>query len=440
MRGSGTAAALLLLGALAGCGGDSITPPPTNSTADEVRQLAAERHITALAKPATVRPALVALGQALAFDKELSGNRDISCMSCHLPARSTSDARSLSIGTGGTGLGPNRTGTPIARNSPAVFNLTQLNSMFWDGRVQLQDGTVHTPAGAQVTPAMQKVFEFGALSAQPMFPPATAAEMRGTSGNELAGFTDNDEAQIWAGLMTRLGAIPKYREMFEAAYPGVPFDSMNFAYASNAIAGFLVSRFAFNNSPWDRFLAGDDDALSPDALAGAVLFMKGKCSVCHNGPAFTDNKFHDVAVAQIGPGAGDGAGGTDDFGRMRVTGNMTDQYAFRTPPLRNVELTGPYGHDGAITDLRAFVAHYSESDLKLRDYDVSQVDPTLQGTLQQNFDGILAHRDTLLNGVVFTDQQIDQITAFMKALTDPAARDLTSAIPDSVPSGLPIDR
>ena len=158
---------------------------------------------------------------------------------------------------------------------------------------------------------------------------------------------------------------------------------------------------SFNNSPWDRFLAGDDGALTAVQLAGAKNFMSARCSICHNGPAFTDNLFHNVAVAQLGPGQGDGAGGRDDFGRMRVTGNAAERYAFRTPPLRNVELTGPYGHDGAFIGLREFVDHYSESDLKLRNFDVNQLEPMLRGSVLPTTEEILATRDPLLEGVVF---------------------------------------
>jgi cytochrome c peroxidase len=168
--------------------------------------------------------------------------------------------------------------------------------------------------------------------------------------------------------------------------------------------------------------------------------MSARCSICHNGPALTDNKFHNVAVAQFGPGKGDGPSGHDDFGRGRETGLAADRYAFRTPALRNVELTAPYGHDGAFFSLRDFVAHYSESDIKLRAFDGSGLEPALKGTLLHSFDEILATRDTLLNGVVFPDQTIDEVTEFMKALTDPAARNLSGVTPGYVPSGLPVDR
>lgn len=441
---------LLAAGLLAACSADESTAPAASfsranaALATEVRQLAAARGIRPLGSPPPVRPALVRLGQALAFDKLLSGNRDISCMSCHLPRFATGDGLSLSIGQGGTGLGPARThpsGSFIARNAPAAFNLHAVGPLFWDGRVARDlAGGMHTPANARLTAAMTAAFEFGALSAQPLFPLVSRAEMRGDAGNELAAFRDDQEPEIWAAIMHRLGAIPEYRVMFERAYPGQRFESMTMAHASNAIAGFLISSLAFNDSPWDRFLAGRDHALTDMQLAGAKDFMTARCSVCHNGPAFTDNQFHNVAVAQLGPGAGDGSGGHDDFGRMRVTGLAADRYTFRTTPLRNVELTGPWGHDGAFTDLRAFVDHYSESALKLRTYDVNQVAPVLRGTLQPTADEILSTRDALLDGVVFTPQQVDEVTEFLRALTDRRARQLESVTPGHVPSGLPIDR
>ena len=449
--------AALASASLAACS-DRITPvsPPLRpgearadvaplSTAQLVRQLAASRGIIPLPRAPRVRPELVHLGQALAFDKILSGNRDISCMTCHLPAFATGDGKSLSVGQGGVGLGPSRehpAGVFIPRNAPPLFNLNAMIHLFWDGRVSVDAaGNFHTPAGTQLTPEMTRVFEFGAISALGLFPVTNRSEMRAALGdNELANIPDSDLTGIWAALMRRLGAIPKYREMFEEAYVGTKFDDMTFAHASNAIAGFIVDQFTFANTPWDKFLAGNDDALSDNQLAGAQTFLTLKCSICHTGATFSDEQFHDVAVAQIGPGEGDGVAGHDDFGRLRVTGLASDLYRFRTTPLRNVELSGPYGHDGAITTLRAFVEHYSESDKKLFAYDVTQLEPRLQGTLLTTQSAILAQRDTLLNGVVLTDDLVDKLMAYMSALTDDAARDLSKSAPKRVPSGLPIDR
>jgi len=438
----------------AGCVEDAATPmaPETGleaaktskALAGEVRELTAGRGITALRRPRPVRPALVRLGNALAFDKILSGNRDISCMTCHLPAHGTGDARSLSIGQGASGLGPTRLhpdGLFIPRNAPALFNVTSLDALFWDGRVSRDaQGTFHTPAGQHLTPTMTGIFEFGAISALGLFPVLSRSEMRADAGNELALIGDDHPDQVWSGLMQRLGAIQQYRRMFEDAYPGQRFEDMGFAHASNAIAGFFVGKLSFNDSPWDRFLDGDDKALTAVQLQGAKNFMSARCSICHNGPALTDNRFHNVAVAQVGPGQGVGLESRDDFGRMGVTGNAAEQYAFRTPPLRNVELTAPYGHDGAIVDLRDFVDHYSESDIKLRSYDVGQLEGLLQPTLLSTVEDILRTRDPLLDGVVFPPNVVDEVTEFMKALTDPAARDLRRITPREVPSGLPVDR
>jgi cytochrome c peroxidase len=453
--GNGRAALLALVcsAAIVGCSEDDAVAPtsaaPALSEADlttlaaEVRALTAGRGIGPLARPAPVRPALVELGRALAFDKILSGNKDISCMTCHLPGFATGDGRSLSIGQGATGLGTARVhpqGAFIPRNAPPAFNLFANKALFWDGRVEIDaSGKLRTPANERLTPYMAQAFEFGALSALPLFPVLSREEMRAANGNELADIKDKQPQQVWSALMARLGGIPEYRRMFEAAYPGTRFAQMNFGYASNAIAGFLVDQFAFNNSPWDQFLSGHDDALTEVELRGAKDFMSARCSICHNGTTFSDSKFHNVAVAQIGPGKGDGLNGKDDFGRMRETGTAADRYAFRTPALRNVELTGPYGHDGAFADLRAFVDHYSESDIKLHAFTSAGLEPLLQPTLLPTADAILATRDTLLRGVVFPAQTIDEVTAFMLALTDPAARDLSHVVPASVPSGLSVD-
>jgi cytochrome c peroxidase len=412
---------------------------------ETVRALAATRGIGPLPPPPAVRPALARLGQALAFDPILSGNRNISCMTCHLPAHATGDGKSLSVGEGGSALGPGRThpaGVFIPRNAPALFNLHALDNLFWDGRVSVDaTGLLHTPADASIGAGMRRTFEFGAISGLGMFPVTNRQEMRGAPGtNELADIDDADFRGIWRSLMHRLGEIPEYRTLFEDAYPGTPFREMTFAHASNALAGFFLDRFHFAGSPWDRFLAGDDAALEPIQLRGARNFLSARCSICHGGPAFTDNAFHNVALAQFGPGAGDGTAGNDDFGRERVTGEPRDRYAFRSTPLRNVALTGPWGHAGQFTDLEEFVDHYSESDLKLFGYDVDQLEPVLRTTLVDNFHGVLATRDPLLDGVVFPREIIHQVTEYLLALTDPAALDLRAVIPDRVPSGLPIDR
>ena len=169
--------------------------------------------------------------------------------------------------------------------------------------------------------------------------------------------------------------------MFEEAYKGTKFEDMTFAHASNAIAGFIIDQFTFDNTPWDRFLAGKDNALSDRQLTGAQTFLTLKCSICHTGATFSDEQFHDVAVAQIGPGEGNGPSGRDDFGRINVTGAASDLYRFRTTPLRNVELSGPYGHDGAIITLRDSSSTTANRTRSCSRTTSHQLEPALRGTL-----------------------------------------------------------
>jgi cytochrome c peroxidase len=419
---------------------------PSPALIAEVRDLAAAKNIGPLDDPPAVRAELVELGRALAFDKELSGRRNISCMTCHLPKFGTGDARSLSMGEDATGFAKDRVhpgGVFIPRNAPPLFNLHAMDALFWDGRVAKVGSTVVTPAGNAIKPGMQATFEFGAISALGMFPVTNRAEMRGATGtNELADLSDSDFTGIWAGLMTRLGDIPAYVAMFEAAYPGTDFEDMTFAHASNAMAGFFVSELAATDTKWDRFLHGDDDAMSANELMGAKNFLVARCHICHGGDVLSDNAFHNVALAQFGPGQGNGPSGKDDFGRMNVTGNAADKYAFRSTPLRNVELTGPYGHAGEFSSLKDFVGHYSDSAAKLNSYDMSKSakdETALHATLLDNKADVLAARDPLLEGVVFDDPFRDRLTDFMKSLTDGSSKSLDDIVPSSVPSGLSID-
>ena len=218
---------------------------------------------------------------------------------------------------------------------------------------------------------------------------------------------------------------------------------MTYAHASNAIMGFIISEFSFGDSPWDLFLQGDDARLTDQQLRGAFDFMTVGCTNCHQTDildGMPGNEFHNDALAQFGPGKGDGVDGRDDFGRERVTGDPADRRRFKTPPLRNVELTAPYGHVGQFTTLRGFVEHYNNVDSTLHGYDVTQVDPLLQPTLLDNYDEILVTRDTLLLPIRLDEETIDNLLEFLRALTDESARDLSAVTPLRVPSGLPVDR
>ena len=210
---------------------------------------------------------------------------------------------------------------------------------------------------------------------------------------------------------------------------------MSFAHASNAIAGFYASTFVFNNTPWDRFLQGDDAALDESELAGARDFLTVGCSDCHHRSSFAGD-FHNTALPQFGPGK---TASREDFGREAVTGLATDRRRFLARPLRNVELTAPYGHLGQFATLATFVNHYNNAPLQLRRYEIAEnvPDRLLWPTLLDNVDEILATADSLLDSLRFGEETHANLVAFLLSLTDDAARDLRHTIPDRVPQRAP---
>jgi len=434
--------------AVGGCGGDDGPPPNLDQQLGKAIRAAG---VTPIDPGPLPDHDVEYLGQALMFDKELSGNRDISCATCHHPLLHTGDGLSVSIGTGGSGLGPSRVlGAGrgfIPRNAPEVFvrGAALWTTMFWDGRVAgTPEGGFTSPAGAQLPAGLDNV-----LAVQAMFPVTSRDEMRGAAGdvdvfgqhNELADISDQDFTGIWKAIMNRLRAIPEYVALFNQAYPSVPTAQLGFQHAANAIAAFEIGVWSLAGSPWDQYLAGDRTALSDDAKRGALLFYgKAGCAECHSGNLLTDQDYHDIAVPQIGPGKG--AEAPLDYGRGRETGTVGNRYKFRTPPLRNTAITGPWMHDGAYTTLEGAVRHHLDPDTALRTYDVTQLDPALRDTFQNDPDvinAILTNLDPLVaKPLKLSDTQVNEVLAFLEALTDPAAADLRGNIPDAVPSGLPV--
>ncbi|MEA2001686.1 MAG: cytochrome c peroxidase [Actinomycetota bacterium] len=395
--------------------------------------------------------ALVELGEALFFDRELSGNRNMSCATCHHPLFASGDGLSLSIGQNGVGLGPERIpgeGGVIPRNANDLFNrgASEWTTMFWDSRVSgtPEEGFV-TPAGDDTPAGLDSV-----LAAQALFPVESHGEMRGNAEdvdvagrrNELAGFPDDDFLSVWDAIVARLQAIPAYDELFAAAFPEVPSTDLGIEHVANAIGAYEATAFAFPDSPWSAYLAGDDEALSEAAIAGAVLFLgEAGCSTCHSGVLLTDQQTHSLGVPQVGPGKDEE--GPEDFGRGRETGRIEDRYTFRTPSLHNVTITGPWTHDGAYTTLENVIRHHIDPAERLLEYDVTQtVGPGLLVLdRQRHLDPIVASISPELDAVpALSDDQIADLIAFLNSLTDPAATDLGHLVPESVPSGLPVDR
>ncbi len=394
-------------------------------------------------------PSKVELGRLLFFDKVLSGNKDLSCATCHHPQRATSDHLSLSIGTGGIGFGEQRIlGEAQAyspRNAPSLYNLAGRHSMFWDGRIEKKDDIFLTPAGEELPSGLDS-----ALAAQIMLTAVSRTEMRGLTGdttiegqfNEVAVLADEEFTAQWKGLMDRLMTLPEYAALFRQAYPELPVEKLGFHHAANAIAAFIEAEFRSLNAPFDRYVAGDDGALTEQQKRGGLLFYgRARCSGCHRGPHLTDQRFHNVAAPQLGPGIPPHQ--PLDLGRASVTDNPKDRFLFRTPSLRNVELTGPWTHAGAYTTLRGVVEHYRNPSQALRDYDSSQLRSDIQLQVrvwEQLAAGALETLSPVAGAPLsLSDEEVEEILAFLAALTDREAGDRAADIPQRVPSGLPVE-
>ncbi len=424
--------------------------------ANRVRGLLNAQRITPIAPPPPVTPEMFALGEALFYDKILSGTRDVACASCHAPQHASADARALNAGIHGVGIGPTRTGLVGGRHTQPLINLHLLpGNLTIDGKVESIAGLV-SPLGLGtgfIPYPVQEAMRFDVVNIQAILPIATGQEMLGfpdsSDDNEVGDCAPFDLNCVWTGYMVRIKAIPEYQALFTAAFPNKPWADIGITEVGVAIGSYEFAAFSFDDSPWDRFVAGNDGAISTAALRGAVTFFtpgKGNCVSCHSGNNFTDLKFHKTLTPQFGPGGtvpgGDGPGGLDDFGRMRNSHNAADKYAWRTPPLRGIELTAPYGRLGQYTELEDHILHYIDPVQALLDYDITQVeDPALHGTLLGNTTDVLASGvDPLMSHVHITPADVPDLIAFLYSLTDDAERDMTGLIPATVPSGLPVDQ
>ena len=245
-------------------------------------------------------PERVALGKALFFDPRISGNGTVSCATCHNPSLGWSDGLRTGIGINGSVLG---------RGTPTVLNTAYNTQFMWDGRKK-------------------------SLEDQALGPMKTPEEMK----------TD------FSAALALLNKIPGYRQMFLAAYPGEGVSEDTVAKAIASYERTVVSK----DSRFDRWAAGDRGAISLAEWRGYQVFKdpaKGNCVACHKPPNFTDNGFHNIGIAH--------PSGQEDLGRFKIRAVAVLKGAFKTPTLRDIELTAPYFHNGSATTLEAVVDHYA---------------------------------------------------------------------------------
>ncbi|MDX8412226.1 MAG: cytochrome c peroxidase [Mariprofundaceae bacterium] len=281
------AVALLLLGLC----GPQILQAETNAFPNE-RSLSFAGS-SELADKASV-DAKVKLGKQLFFDPRLSGDQSVSCASCHHPGLGWSDGLPRNTRFGGEAL---------SRHTPTLINVAYYTSFFWDGRAS----SLEEQAAEHLR----------------------SPSMRGS------------EAFIVADT---LAALPEYRRQFQQAFGKNAISLDNIAAAIAAFERTIIS----SNSPFDRWQAGDQTAISESAKRGFKLFTtRAMCTFCHNGPNFSDSRFHNIGVNSIDPG------------RFEVSNSNSDRNAFKTPGLRHIALTPPYMHDGSKVTLRSVLEFYN---------------------------------------------------------------------------------
>ncbi|MGV6808514.1 MAG: cytochrome-c peroxidase [bacterium] len=407
------------------------------------------------------------LGMRLFFSKSLGGDRDAACVTCHHPTLGGGDNLSLPVGVGAVdpnllGLGREHSSTAahfdggptVPRNAPTTFNIAAWDQLlFHDGRLESLGKTPQANGGdGQGIRTPDSTFG----TADPLAGNNLAmgqARFPVTSTEEMKGFNheDKDNQGIREHLASRLGNYgagagelidPSYwLTRFQQAL-GEPNGSAENLITEQNIA-MMIGEYersqAFAETPWKHYVQGDQDAISDDAKKGAKLFFSSyenggaDCASCHSGDFFTDELFHNIAMPQMGRGKGDGDDGSEDFGRFRETKNDFEKFAFRTPTLLNVEVTGPWSHAGAYTSLEAVVKHHLNPAHAVANYDFSQLSQSniqnldkMARNTQAALDRLSADRAAGLNvikDIDLGDTEVYYLVEFLKTLTDPCVKD-----------------
>jgi cytochrome c peroxidase len=271
--------------------------------------------------PAT--PEKLALGKMLYFEPRLSESRAFACATCHNLSMGGVDGGALSSGAAQL----------AGREVQTVFNAVFNKSQYWDGRAgDLKDQVVNS---VMANPKAMLKTRGGPMAINP-------AELAATKQREIE----------------QLRAIPGYTDAFKKAFPdeAEPFVYDNIGRAIAIFEATLITP----DAPFDRWLTGDDAALSDEQKAGLKLFIEKGCASCHNGVNVGGKSYAKFGViANPGPEHLP----AEDAGRYTVTRNIADRYVFKVPSLRNVELTAPYFHTGSTFDLGKAVNVMAESQL-----------------------------------------------------------------------------
>lgn len=296
-----------------------------------------------------------ALGRVLFHDPRLSRGGTLACVSCHEPNLAWADGRAVA----------EPPGNKPRRNTPAILNAVFEPRLFWDGRA-------------------------ASLEAQ--------AEEALTNPSEMAASPERVERL--------LSASADYRRLFAAAFPD---DAITFARAVAAVACFQRT-IVGGQSRFDDFLGGKTAALTDDEILGLDIFRReGRCLNCHQGPTFSDGRFHDLGLSFYGRGH-------EDLGRHTITHAPTDVGKFRTPSLRNVTRTAPYMHNGMF-DLEGVLRMYNAGMATARRYPHQRDDP------------LFPQKSPLLKPLGLNRQDLDDLAAFLATLEEPRNRQRPPELP-----------
>lgn len=321
----------------------NLWPAPAVTAGIEWRELA-----PLPATPAASKLELINLGRHLFEDARLSASGQISCLTCHQPALGFGDGRAVAIG---------HEGAVGRRNSPSLFNSSHRATLFWDGRAaSLQEQAV-----------------------EPLLNP-----------REMA----NPDLE---SIIARLNATDEYPAYFSAAFGSERIDAAGIVEALAAFQSTLKDYTIF-----DRFLAGDIDALTTQQIWGLHLFRtKAGCMNCHNGPLLTDDRFHNLGLSLLGRPR-------EDLGRYDNTGQKDDAGRFRTPSLRHVSRTAPYMHNGIIQTLPLVIRFYEVGGGKTRPKNAVEAENPLMP--------FASRTSSLLSPFKLTDSERQALIAFLQAL------------------------
>jgi len=311
----------------------------------------------------------VELGRLLFYDTRLSGNVSMSCESCHIQALAFTDGKSQSVGS---------TGEIHPRSSMSLVNTAYASRLTWANPLldRLEDQALTPLLG-------ERPIEMG----------------MGGREAEIGALLQSDEL---------------YNELTSAAFPGDenPFSVLN---AVRSLAAFVRSINSYNSS-YDRYLAGDSDALTPAAERGMQLFFSERveCFHCHGGFNFTDSTTHaNTNVDRVGFHNNglynlneSGAYPADNTGLYDMTGKARDMGRFKAPSLRNIAVTGPYMHDGSIATLQEVIEHYQRGGRLIEEG-------------PNRGDGRLSpFRSEFVSGFELEDGEAEDLLAFLSSLTD----------------------